>query len=149
MKEPEVDKVLTAFSGTLLTRVMPQVKSEYVQKDLGFMALALNGAAEEYDRAAENRMQENRAMRELFASALSLVQDEALKSTLQTASAAEPKSLRIRDLNEANAELSKVLIELHAHVEEQTGNAWRELEGRIWDELKARTRRRAIGFFPF
>lgn len=149
MKEPEVDKVLTAFSGTLLTKIMPHVKSEYAQKDLGFIVLVLNGAAEEYDRAAENRMQENRAMRALFANAASLIADEALKKRLEEAAAAEPRSLRIRDLNAANATLSSVLIDLHAHVEEQVGQAWRELEGRIWDELKARTQRRAIGFFPF
>jgi len=149
MKEPEVDKVLTALSGTLLTRIMPHVKSEYAQKDLGFIVLVLNGAAEEYDRAAENRMQENRAMRKLFADAASIVGDEALRTRLQKAASAEPKSLRIRDLNAANAELSALLIDLHAHIEEQAGPECRELEQKIWDELKGRTQRRAIGFFPF
>lgn len=149
MKEPEVDKVLTAFSGTLLTKVMPYVGSEYAQKDLGFIVLVLNGAAEEYDRAAENRMQENRAMRALFADAALIVDGESLRNRLQEAAVTEPKSLRIHDLNSANAELSAVLVDLHAHVEEQTGPAWRKLENRIWNELKARTQRRAIGFFPF
>jgi Pyruvate/2-oxoacid:ferredoxin oxidoreductase gamma subunit len=149
VKEPEVDKVLTSFSGTLLTKIMPQLKSEYAQKDLTLIALELNAAAEEYDRAAENRMTENRAMRALFAEALQLLDDGELRAALADAVETEPNSLRIRDLNAANAALSEVLIRLHAHAEEQAGLAWRELEASIWTELKARTQRRAIAFFPF
>lgn len=149
MKEPEVDKVLTSFSGTLLTKIMPHLRSEYAQKDAGVMALVLNAAAEEYDRAAENRMTENRALRALFAEAIALLPAGELRAALEEAAKAEPKSLRIRDLNAANAALNARLIELHAYAEEARGDAWRALEAKIWDELKARTKRRSIGFFPF
>ncbi len=149
MKEPEVDKVLMSFSGTLLTKIMPHLSSEYAQKDLTLIALALNGAAEEYDRAAENRMAENRAMRGLFEEAATMLQDKALKARVESASGVEPKSLRIRDLNAANAALSELIIELQAHVENQTGDEWRTFEKKLWTELKARGQRRAIGFFPF
>lgn len=149
MKEPEVDKVLTSFSGTLLTKIMPQVKTDYAQKDLTLIALALNGAAEEYDRAAETRMQENRAMRAIFAEAAPLIGDAELKARIGEASTTEPKSLRIRDLNSANNDLSESLIALQAYAEEQEGGEWQTVMRKIWDELKARTQRRAIGFFPF
>lgn len=149
MKEPEVDKVLMSFSGTLLTKVMPHVNSEYAQKDLTMIALALNGASEEHDRAAENRMAENRAMREIFKEAANLLKDEILRAKADAAYTTEPKSLRIRDLNAANAELSELFIELQAHVELQTGSEWRAFEEKLWNELKARGKRRAIGFFPF
>jgi hypothetical protein len=92
VKEPEVDKVLTSFSGTLLTKIMPQLKSEYAQKDLTLIALELNAAAEEYDRAAENRMTENRAMRALFAEALQLLDDGELRAALADAVETEPNS---------------------------------------------------------
>lgn len=149
MKEPEVDKVLTSFSGSLLIKIMPHLRSEYAQKDVGVMALVLNAAAEEYDRAADNRMAENRALRAIFADAVPLLPAGELRTALEEAAKAEPKSLRIRDLNAANAALNALLIDLHAHAESQSDAAWRALEAKIWDELKARTRRRSIGFFPF
>jgi hypothetical protein len=149
MKEPEVDKVLMSFSGTLLTKIMPHLSSEYAQKDLTLIALALNGAAEEYDRAAENRMAENRAMRAIFEAAAPLIDDAELKARMEAASQAEPKSLRIRDLNAANSMLSEALIELQKHVELQQGDAWHAIEEQLWTELKARGQRRAIAFFPF
>lgn len=149
MKEPEVDKALSSFSGTLLTKIMPHLTSEYAQRDLTLIALALNGAAEEYDRAAENRLAENRATRAIFREALPLLGEGELRDALAAAATSEPKSLRIRDLNAANSALAALLIDLQGHVEGRSGAAWRDLELKIWEELKLRTTRRAIGFFPF
>lgn len=145
--KPEVHDVLGVFAGSLLTNVTPEIESQYVRDDLALMAFLLMISAEDYDRAAEVRVQDNQAMRTLFADAAQHVAADNLKQRLNEAANGEDPSLRITDLNAANDALKRLLIEVHEHVETAASNGapWAHaLDRKIWDILHASTQRHAI-----
>lgn len=146
---PEVDVLLRGLVAKLMTEVAPALADRYVRSNVEMMAAMLAAAAEEFDRAAEVRVAENRALRALFADAAREPGAAALADRLAAEAAAADASLRIGDLNATNARLRALLVELHALVEGRRGEAWAErLERAIWGELEASAQRRAISFFP-
>lgn len=149
--KPEVHDVLGVFAGSLLTSVTPEIESQYVRDDLALMAFLLMVSAEDYDRAAEVRVQDNRSMRTLFAAAAEHVADADLKQRLEEAANGNEASLRITDLNASNDALKRLLIEVHEHIETAASNGatWAHaLDRKIWDILDASTQRRAISINP-
>ncbi|MGH7821758.1 MAG: hypothetical protein ACREQ9_18500, partial [Candidatus Binatia bacterium] len=117
---PGGDQVLRTLSAQLLVDVAPHVAVPYGRASAETMAVLLVQAAEEYDRAAEVRVEENRAMREIFRDAAARVTDEGLRRRLEDAAAGTEASLRVSALDEANDRLRRLLIELHAFVEERS-----------------------------
>ncbi len=109
----------------------------------------LIAVGEEFERAAARRSEENRALRALFAQAVPVVTEPGLSERLEGAAAGEETSLRISELEQANAELRGLLTELHAHVEELDSPAARQIERAIWQELVASTERRKLMMGPF
>lgn len=146
--KPEVNKVMTALSGTILTKIMPNLNSEYAQRDAGLLSLIMTAASEEYDRAAEVRVAENRDMRTVFAAAAHEVQDRELSDRLEAAAKTTDANLRISALNKSNNELRQLLIDLQVYVEGQDADWASAIDRQIWDALRASTKRRAIAFFP-
>jgi hypothetical protein len=147
--KPEVDVVLRSMMTKLLLEVVPAVGDAYVRSNVEAMVALLAAAAEEFDRAAEVRVAENRSMREILRAAIEHVPDWGLRARLAAAAEEREPSLRIGDLNAANDRLRAMLIELHALVEGR-GEEWaRRIDGAIWAELRASARRRAISFYPF
>lgn len=142
--KPEVDVVLGGFLGTLLTEIAPQLGGEYSLGSVGLVAMTMGMAAQEYDKAADVRVAENREMRALFADAAGVVEDKGLKVRLSEAAATEDTSFRISALNATNDALTKLLIELQATVEESRASWAAGLEARIWDYLVASVERRKI-----
>ena len=104
---------------------------------------------EETERAAARRVDENAALRALFARAAEQVADTELRRRLGAAAASRDPSLLLSELERANAELRALLIELHAHVEEQAAQWARALDAEIWRELVASTERRRLSLAPF
>ena len=148
--KPEVDRTLQLLAQTLMLELGPALASDYAQKNALLAALLLSSAAEEWDRAAERRVEENRALRALFRDAAARgVTGGALRARLEAAGSASDASLRVSDLERANAELRALLVELHTCVEELATPAAREIEARIWEELRRSTERRRLGMQPF
>ncbi len=148
---PEAHDVLGVFAGTLLTAVQPEIGSEYFQKDVGIMSYILMAAAEEYNRAAEIRVRENKDMRGVFRAAAEHVKDADLKQRLEEAAKGEDTSLLVEDLNISNDALRGLLIEVHELAESASldGAAWASgLDRHIWNVLEASVQRRAFTFFP-
>lgn len=144
--KPDVDLVLQGFFGTLLMDVAPHLNAEYSMGNVGIMGMMMFMTAEEHDRAAEIRVAENTEMRALFGEAAQSVENAALKAKLADAVASGDASLRIKALDQSNAALSGLLVELQAHVETSKA-AWAgPLEARIWDYLVAATERRKLPF---
>jgi hypothetical protein len=106
---------------------------------MGFMMLAV---AEEFDRAAHRRMEENLELRKLFSKALPTVENETLKPGLAAASGEMETDWRISSLDKSNNALIEQLIELHAHIETVENENARILEKEIWDVLKNYAKRR-------
>lgn len=142
---PEPDKALQIIMGTLTMDVAPNMRDDYRQANvnlLGFVALLI---AEEFDRAADVRVSENRELRTLFADAASVVADPDLRTRLAAAAGTVDAGVRVTVLTAANSELRRLLIELHASVEKQGTPAAAEIAVAIWGFLRRSTERRAIG----
>jgi hypothetical protein len=147
--KPEVDVVLRSMMTKLLLEVAPAVGDAYVRSNVEAMGALLAAAAEEFDRAAEVRVAENRSMREILRAATKHVPEGDLRSRLAVAAEEREASLRITDLNAANDRLRTLLIEIQTLVEGSDEEWARRIDRAIWDELRASARRRAISFYPF
>jgi hypothetical protein len=147
--KPEVSHALERMLQALLGEVAPAVQPAYRQASVAMHAMLLAAIREEVDRAAARRVEENGALRELFASAAPMVADAALRERLAAAAAGRDPSLLVPALDAANAALRALLIELHAHVERLEGAAARGVEDAIWRELAASTERRKLSLGPY
>mgnify|MGYP001817270613 FL=1 len=146
--KPDVDVTLQIIAASLMTEIAPKISDDYTQRNSMLTVMLLQCAAEEWDRAAARRVEENRTMRQLFAEVVPEIGDRDLRDRLEAASAGEDESLRISDLNRSNDGLRSLLIELHAHVEEIETEAARRIEAAIWKELRVSTERRALSVAP-
>ncbi len=147
--KPDVDRFLAVAATHVMMRMAPVLGSSYEQANATILGALLLAVQEEFERAAARRVEENRALRRLFADAVPVVQDSALRNRLQEAASGEDTGLLVSDLERSNARLRALLIELHAHVEELTSPAARRIETDIWRELAASTERRRLMMGPF
>ena len=147
--KPDLPLALQKLAATLMFQVGPQVQNDYAQRTTWMTAIMLQCMSEEWDRAAERRVEENGALRELFAHARSVVEDEALREQLAAASTSSDESFLISALDQTGSRLRSLLIDLHKHVETLSSAAAAELEAMIWSELARSTRRRALSLAPF
>jgi hypothetical protein len=142
--KPDVAVALGKIGQALLVQIGPEIKADYAQRSALVATMLLQCAAEEWDRAAARRVEENQALRELFRRAA--VEDERLKERLGQAARASDEDLRISALDGANDELRALLIELQVYAESRGAT---ELEDAIWRELRRSTERRALSVSPF
>lgn len=147
--KPDVPVVLQKLSMTLMAQVAPAVGVDYLQRNTGLAAIMLGMAAEEWDRAAARRVEENAALRALFADAAAEVDDAGLRAQLDEASRETDGDLRLSALDAANQRLRALLIHLHAHLETLETPGARRLEDAVWSELRRSTERRALAMAPF
>ena len=120
---PEVPSVLSELAQLVLRNAAPDVPDGERANALGLSSMLLALAAEVWDGAAANLVQENRAL-------AALLDDEAAES-----------DLRLSALRAENARLRGLLIEAHVAAE-QAGDVARE--DAIWAELRASTERRKL-----
>jgi hypothetical protein len=142
--KPDVDQILGLSAQQLMTQIAPLLPASYSQSTVGLLGIMLGFCAQEFDRAAEIRVAENRDLRELFSELAPLISDAALKAKLRMAALSADPSLKISDLNAANYELRRLLIALQSHVENIEGEMARAGERRIWDVLRASAERRFL-----
>ncbi|MES1991398.1 MAG: hypothetical protein V4441_10665 [Pseudomonadota bacterium] len=142
--KPEVTTVMQGYVGTLFGSILPHLNSEYSMGDTGLMAMSFMMMAQEFDRAADIRLQENEDMRALFAHAAEEIDNEALTKRLREAASGADVSLRVHVLTKANEELKALLIVLHEYVEASKARWAPKLEMRIWSVICAGTERRKL-----
>lgn len=147
--KPDVSRVLDVCALQLLGEVSPSVQPAYRQASVMATAVLLTSIREDFDRGAERRVDENRAVQALFGRALSAVEDVALRERLAAAAAAPEPGLRISALDRRNGDLRALLVELHAHVEALDSAEARRVEDEIWQELAASTERRRLSLGMF
>ncbi len=147
--KPDVDRFLEVAAAYLMMQVAPSLASAYQQSNATVLIAMLMAVREEFDRAAARRVEENRALRQLFTAAALVVRDAALRQRLEDATGVQDISLKVSDLDRSNARLRGLLIELHAHVEDLDTPQARQIEADIWDELVASTERRRLMMGPF
>ena len=139
---PEADHILKTVAMTLGMKYLPMLDTEHAQSNMGLTAMMLGMVAEEFDRAAHRRIEENRELRKIFSAAVTVVTDEDLKKRLQAASENKTNDYTVKTLDKLNCELLEVLIDLHAHVEELEGEDARKINDAIWDEMEKAVKRR-------
>jgi hypothetical protein len=147
--KPDVGTVLEVVGGKLLVEVAPAVQAAYLRQSVALTGILLGMVKEEWERSAARRIEENAALRALFARARDVVSDAALRGRLADAAAGADRSFTISALEQSNSALRALLIELHAHVESLDTAAARALEDEIWRELVASTERRRFALAPF
>jgi hypothetical protein len=134
--KPGIDHVMMLMAGTLATKVLGALpESDYASGDVKMIALMQLLLAQEVDKAADNLIRENAAMRSLFAQAAETPL-LALQERLAIAANTSDENARLSTLEAGNASLKVLLIDLHSAVE-GTEAAWAQaLERSILAFLK-------------
>ncbi|HEY1710938.1 MAG TPA: hypothetical protein VGG10_21925 [Rhizomicrobium sp.] len=135
---PEVSELLRTTAMQVPGIAAP---TAYALGSAGLIAGLLMIASQEYDRAAETRMNDNADMRALFAELAPAIADATLRAKLETAAKTTDPSIRISVLNAANADLRKLLIVLQTYVEEVGDTA---AQKRVWGVLNTSANRRML-----
>jgi len=146
---PAVNVVFMKMAQDLMERVIPAISPTYHQGTIGMIATMLLSVAEEWDRVASRRVEENRSIRDLFRKASSIVNKPDLAKRLRELSETKDDDFHISALENNNCTLRAALIDLHAHIESQQGKDARTIEDAIWKELAASTERRRFSTASF
>jgi len=147
--KPDASKLLEVIAGKLLFEIAPNIQPSYRQSSVGLTGMLLGMVREEFERACARRVEENGALRALFARAATNLADTDLRRRLESAAGGTDPSLLVSELEKKNDALRALLIELHAHVEEQDAPWARALDAEIWRELVVSTERRRFSLAPF
>jgi hypothetical protein len=147
--KPDENLVLADFAARFAGEIAPQVQPAYLAAAIGMSAGILGMVAEDWDRAASRRVEENRAIRRLFQLAAGLTLAPDLAARLAALGQTNDDDLRLSALEAGNEALRAALIELHAAVEVMDGGAAKALNDAIWMELSASTLRRKMSAGSF
>ena len=145
----DVRRMVETMGASLMGGQVLSLESDYQQRSGFTLGTLLLFAAQEWDQMAERFVQENAAMRAIFAKAEPSVPDAALRERVAAAARSLDASIKISDLRNGHKELRALLIDLHAHVETRDDPEARELDTDIWNELVASTERRMLPASPF
>jgi hypothetical protein len=142
--KPDENLVLADFAARFAGEIAPQVQPAYLASAIGMSAGILGMIAEDWDRAAARRVEENRAIRRLFQLAAGLTLEPALAARLAALGQTNDDDLRLSALEAGNEALRAALIALHTAVEGMDGGPAKALNDAIWAELSASTLRRKM-----
>lgn len=146
--KPDVPLVLEDHAKRLVERFVPKLTG-FDANGAAMMAAMLTMAAEEWDRAAARRVEENVAIRAVFHQALVHIADEALAARLDALVNGRDEDLHINALETANQALRAALGDLHAHIEGLDSPGARVVEAAIWEELRRSVVRRRSNLANF
>lgn len=144
--KPDADVMLGGFAGTMLMDIAPQLGGEYTLGSVGIISMSMLMVAQEVDRAADVRYNENAQMRALFADAATLIDDKDLAARLVAAAKTKDESLRVRALDASNDALKKLFIELQGFVETSKAPWAPLLEEKLWAFLLESVEARRFAF---
>jgi hypothetical protein len=133
---PEGDKILGLSVQRLAMELGPMLTTAFAQGQLSLTGFMLTLVANEYERGADLRANENAGMRKLFAEIAPAIPDAALRKRLEIAASSQNASLKISDLDKANWELRRLVIEAQTAIETLQGEAARAADRRVWAMLR-------------
>ncbi len=144
---PHADQALNLLARRLTTALVPDLKSDYAQADGMLTGQLMTVLAAELGNGIERRMQDIRAMQELFVAAALQLSDEPLTQDLVRLSGLEPTSLTLNEVDAAHDELTRGLLALHERVDlpesdSEPGRDERQaINGMIWAYLESHAAR--------
>ncbi len=136
---PETDHILNLSAMKLISEFAPALGTQYGQGMAQVVAVLMFLSAQEFERGAAIRAAENADMRAVFAALAPRIGDAALRAELQKAGAGTEGDLTISALNAVNADLRRLLIRLHAQLDDSGADA-----SAVWTVLKAMAARRTL-----
>ena len=138
---PHADQALNLLARRLTTALVPDLKSDYAQADGMLTGQLMTVLAAELGYGIERRMQDIRAMQELFVAAALQLSDEPLAQSLVQLSRLKPTSLTLKDVDAAHDELTVALLALHERVDLPAPEADRDklqaINAMIWAYLES------------
>jgi hypothetical protein len=144
---------LGALQRDLLEEVAPNLPGSWEQAIVMRHMALLPVVRQELERGVQRRVEENTAMRAVFAQALQVVTDADLLARMKEAVASRDESLLVSALDTSNHRLRSLLTDLHHHIDtcstQQTAPDLQVLEMAIWRELVASTVRRQVDLGRF
>ncbi|NOT39317.1 MAG: hypothetical protein HOP13_02375 [Alphaproteobacteria bacterium] len=120
--KPSPELVLNQAFAKIAMEMAPALPPGYGQGSATTMAVLLLMVGQEFDRAAEVRVKENRVMRALFGDAAKNVSG-ALGQKLSAVTGVRDEDLTVSGLDRVNGELKGLLIELQVHAEQKGDRA--------------------------
>lgn len=139
---PDPGRVLQGVAVNLLTNVMQEIRTPFGQQTVGIAGSLAMMAGEEFDRAADRLVSENRIVRALLAEGLALVDGRTAPAVNAAIATPAAPDFRVSSLLAENDRLREGLIALQAALEHLPSPGARSLDERIWAELIESTRRR-------
>lgn len=143
---PRGSEGIAHLAARIMADLVPGAANAYSMSDLAMIATLMSMTAEDYDRAVEVLIADERDMCEIFSVARAHVADPTLGRRLEAAFRSPPENLRVSHLSARADGAMQVLIDLHALVEtaRDTGAHWADpLDRQIWSFLERHTERRA------
>ena len=145
---PHADQALNLLARRLITTLVPGLKSDYAQADGMLTGQLMTALAAELGYGIERRMQDVRAMQELFVAAALQLSDEPLAQSLVQLSRLKPTSLTLKDVDAAHDELTVALLALHERVDlpapEVDRDKLQAINAMIWAYLESHAARHQI-----
>lgn len=139
---PDPGRVLQGVAVNLLTNVMQEIRTPFGLQTVGIAGSLAMMTAEEFDRAADRLVSENRAVRAILADGLPLVDGDTAAAVSAAIATPPAPDFRVSSLLAENDALRAGLIALHAGVEQAATPEAQAMDERIWAELIESTHRR-------
>lgn len=139
---PDPGRVLQGVAVNLLTNVMQEIRTPFGLQTVGIAGSLAMMTAEEFDRAADRLVTENRAVRAILSDGLPLVDGDAAAAVSAAIATPAAPNFRVSSLLAENDALRAGLVALHAGVDNAATPEARAMDERIWAELIESTRRR-------
>ena len=145
---PTGEEVLRGLQDSLVTYILPELRSAFAQMQVMLISALLGVVAGEWDGAAQRLVDDRRALRELArrgAEALAAARGHAeLAGELRSLAGEDVPSLRLSDLSAANTRLGAALARLAALGADGDPPALRELRAAIIERLRADAEARSL-----
>ncbi len=139
---PDPGRVLQGVAVNLLTNVMQEIRTPFGLQTVGIAGSLAMMTAEEFDRAADRLVTENRTGRAILSDGLPLVDGDAAAAVSAAIATPAAPNFRVSSLLAENDALRAGLVALHAGVDHAATPEARAMDERIWAELIESTRRR-------
>lgn len=136
----DAGRMLGRLAESLLTERAFDIEIPYQRQSALAFGMLLAQIRAQLEGEAGLLAEENAALRDFLLREATGVADAALRGRLDSAASGSSESLCIPDLRAQNDALRGTLIELHVHAESLPDG--RELEERIWHQLRVTTERR-------
>ncbi len=143
---PHTPEAIGFITQRLMTHVLPDLRTNYGVADIALIGTLLGMVGQDFERAAQARLEDIREMRTIFAAAEALLDhgsahDRELAARVHEARGWPLDDLRISVLDDIHAFHSRLLIDVHARIEQQAGDAAVALDREIWAHLERHAER--------